>query len=256
MRAHSSPKFYNCVFDNNASYGGDCGVGGGPYAIPGPTRPMDIETAGGAIYIGDGCSPMFEDCVITNNTADMTTVDSVSVIEGPDDVYVSFGGGVAFEDGAKPRFVRCEISHNQACEGGGVYWANAEAMIEDCNVVGNAAYHGGGMYSTHGSGQISRTFFTSNYASVIPAAPDPGDPDAGGTIGVTYAHTVFGRGGGYYSLSSLVEISDSIFRGNIARLRAAASSSLAATRIMLLRRYAQQPYCRQFGGPRRRRYHD
>ncbi|HPD46095.1 MAG TPA: right-handed parallel beta-helix repeat-containing protein [Anaerohalosphaeraceae bacterium] len=215
--AHSSPKFYNCVFDNNASYGGDCGVGGGPYAIPGPTRPMDIETAGGAIYIGDGCSPLFEDCVITNNTADMTTVESVSVIEGPDDVYVSFGGGVAFEDGAKPRFVRCEISHNQACEGGGVYWANAEAMIEDCNVVGNAAYHGGGMYSTHGSGQITRTFFTSNYASVIPAAPDPGDPDAGGTIDVTYAHTVFGRGGGYYSLSSLVEISDSIFRGNIAR---------------------------------------
>jgi len=204
--ADCAPKFYHCTFTNNSAFGGDCGVGGDG---TGPSSNMDIETAGGAIYFAYDCSPEFYDCLIRNNTADTTTVDE------PDDYFVSFGGGIGFDTGCTPRFVNCDIQYNQACEGGGMYWVDAHPEIIDCNFVGNVAYHGGGMYSTHATGEITGTFFTANLASVASGADLGGaDPNGAGGSGATFTHSVFGRGGGYYTISSLVDISDSVFREN------------------------------------------
>ena len=209
--ANSSPKFYNCEFVGNSSYGGVCGVGGvsGPIL---PERNMDIGTAGGAIYIADNCTADFFDCLISNNTADTSTV------EIPDDYYVSYGGGVAVEGSSTVKFISTEIANNTACMGGGVYWLESDLTAVDCNVVNNTAYHGGGFYSTTATGTIDASFFTGNLASVDPmlgASDDDTDPLPGS--GAPYAHNVLGQGGGYYSFSTLVDITDSVFKKNMAR---------------------------------------
>lgn len=219
-----SVKFNDCTFTNNNSYGGVCGIGGGPYVEPGPDRPINIDTAGGAIYISDGCTAEFVDCAIIENTADMTTVDDTVQLtfDGPEDYYVSFGGGVGIEKGSDVTFIGCEVQGNAATIGGGIYWADSDAMIDDCNVVGNLAYHGAGLYSTHSTGDIDRTFVTSNYASETPpASTDPTgvviDPNSVPGGGTGFFHSVLGQGGGYSCLSSLVDIANSEFRDNVAR---------------------------------------
>jgi hypothetical protein len=194
----SSPKFLDCTFTDNQTYGGVCGVGGNRW--PTPDRNLNIENFGGAVYACYRSNPEFVNCSFNNNVADTSTVTS------PDDIIVSYGGSVAFEDDCELKFTNCIISSGEACRGGGIYGSIGSLTIVDCNLSDNMAYHGAGLYSVDIIGTISQSIFADNNAFGAYVAPDPNTPIE-----------VFGRGGGYYCLTSIVDINDSIFTRNWAQ---------------------------------------
>jgi hypothetical protein len=200
IEVDSSPKFINCTFRNNHTYGGVCGIGGVPtIGVWGriPDRNLDIENFGGAIYACNNSNPEFISCRITDNSADTSTVPL------PDDIMVSYGGGVAYEEDCSPKFENCNIANNAACIGGSIYLSNSTMTIVDSNIADSNAYLGGGLYSTHSTGTITGSIFAGNSAFVASSQ----EPNYG-------AGRMIGQGGGYYCLSSVVEITDSIFRAN------------------------------------------
>ncbi|MHC4543549.1 MAG: right-handed parallel beta-helix repeat-containing protein, partial [Planctomycetota bacterium] len=196
----SSPKFLDCTFTNNNTYGGVSGVGGTWGARP--NRPLNIENFGGAVYASYWSNPEFTNCSFNNNSAD------TSVVAIPDDIIVSYGGAIAFEENCEPKFTNCNIENSQACIGGGMYWSNSSPTIIDCSFSYNTAYHGAGLYSVEATGTITSSIITGNQAFVGPY-PAPTDPNLAAQIPV-----IFGEGGGYYCLSSIVDIIDSVFTGN------------------------------------------
>ncbi|MHC5060292.1 MAG: InlB B-repeat-containing protein [Planctomycetota bacterium] len=229
----SSPKFDGCVFDNNRSYSSLSGIGGtgGTNIIwPLPDRNLVIENAGGAVYAANGSNPEFTDCLFTDNLADPSLNPplhpGVEPGEAPggdegetpalsynDDYYVSFGGAVAHEDGCEPKFVSCEFIGNEATMGGGLYMADSVIQVADCNFIGNTAYHGAGIHTTSTRGTIADSYLSENLAVFNSANVfDPCDP-----CNVPEITPVLGQGGGYYCLSSVVDIIDSVFTNNNAR---------------------------------------
>ena len=98
----SSPKFFDCTFTDNHTYGGVCGVGGtwGPR----PDRPLNIQNFGGAVYACYWSNPEFVNCSFNDNSAE------TSVVAVPDDVIVSYGGTIAFEENCEPKFTNCNIN--------------------------------------------------------------------------------------------------------------------------------------------------
>ncbi|MHC4750527.1 MAG: right-handed parallel beta-helix repeat-containing protein [Planctomycetota bacterium] len=198
---YSSPKFIDCEFANNHTYGGVCGIGGS--TVPTPSRNLNIENFGGTIYACYGSNPEFIDCLIRDSSADVNTVGI------PDDIYVSYGGAIAFEDDCSPKFTNCTITRGESCIGGAMWWSNSSVTITDCNITDSTAYHGGGLYSVEATGTITGSTITRNSA-LKPLEPnDPTDPNVAIQLGM-----VFGQGGGYYCLSSTVEVADSIFAEN------------------------------------------
>ncbi|MGD8499622.1 MAG: right-handed parallel beta-helix repeat-containing protein, partial [Phycisphaerales bacterium] len=198
---YSSPKFIDCRFANNNTYGGVCGIGG--TTVPTPSRNLNIENFGGTIYACYGSSPEFTRCLIRNSSADTTTVGV------PDDIYVSYGGAVAFEDDCSPKFTDCTITTSDACIGGAMWWSDSSVTIVDCNITNSTAYHGAGLYSVDATGTITGSTIAGNQAFRPLEPNDPTDPNVAIQVGM-----VFGQGGGYYCLSSTVEVTDSIFAGN------------------------------------------
>ena len=90
-------------------------------------RGANPEGYGGGVYLGEGASPLFRDCVIESCRARL-------------------GAGVAAEEGSG-RFERCRFRQNWASENGGaVYDASPfEGLeMEDCTLDGNKAALGGG----------------------------------------------------------------------------------------------------------------
>ncbi len=83
---------------------------------------------GGGIFL-DGASPLIEECVIRDNSAD-------------------FGAGISCTNGASPRIRRCDILNNDALEsGGGSYnWYLSSPLITHCVFRGNHAGFGAGLY--------------------------------------------------------------------------------------------------------------
>jgi len=211
----SDPEFVDCNFVNNHSYGGVSGLGGDPF--PTPDVRMRIENFGGAVYACYGSEPSFTSCNFSNNTADKTLdANEYDIFNQPEDVYVSYGGTIAVEDGAWMTLVDCNIAGGDASIGGGIYWSNAGMTISDCNISDSTAYHGAGLYATDADGTITGTTVTRNNARMEPlviptdanGVPDPNalfqyDPGL-----------MFGKGGGYYSLSSMVDVADSVFVDN------------------------------------------
>jgi len=198
---HSSPKFTNCEFTNNSSFGGVSGVGGAgpPSWPPSPEYNYNLENAGGAVFAREFCNPEFTNCQFTGNSADTSTVYM------PDDYYVSFGGGLAFEDNCFPKFTNCDIDDNTASLGGGIYWMDSAAEITDSNIVDNSAYSGGGLYSGYSSGTVTNSNLIGNTATNF-YQPDPCNPSS--------ASLIRGEGGGFFCFSSIVDIADSVFRTN------------------------------------------
>ena len=196
---YSSPRFIDCNFTNNGTFGGLSGIGA---ADPLPDNNYNIENFGGAVYIGNASDPEFIGCIFQENSADMNTVAT------PDDVYVSFGGSIAFENDCTPSFVRCTVEDSNACVGGAIWGSDSRANIVDCNIAGNTAYQGGGVYLVDSTGTVSSTLFTRNRA--FQGVLDPnflGDPNS--PLGGTSA-----SGGGFCGINSPVEIRDSEFTGN------------------------------------------
>ncbi|MCK4294432.1 MAG: right-handed parallel beta-helix repeat-containing protein [Planctomycetes bacterium] len=211
----SNPQFIDCNFVNNHTYGGVSGLGGIPF--PTPDVRMTIENFGGAVYTCYGSAPEFTRCNFTDNTAD-TTLDPNMYVwpDAPEDVYVSYGGTIASQDGTSLRLVDCTITGGDACIGGGIYWSNSEMTIVDCNVSESTAYHGAGLYSTDANGTITDTTVTRNHAYIEPFTI-PTDANGVPDPNAIFAYdpgTIFGQGGGYYCLSSEVDIADSVFADN------------------------------------------
>ncbi|HIJ66769.1 MAG TPA: S8 family serine peptidase [Planctomycetes bacterium] len=219
----SSPKFDNCVFENNYSSGGLSGVGGlgGLNRIwPVPGRNLNIETAGGAVYAANGSNPEFMDCLFVGNTADPNTIAAYYDGEEPgeeesiyqnanDDYYVSYGGAVACEDGCMPKFTRCRFRNNESCQGGAVYIGGSNITMDNCTLVSNTAYQGAGMQTVGSSGLIRRSTLIGNTATFDPAhVADP--------CNILTAVPVLCQGGGYCSLASTVDVRDSVFKNNYA----------------------------------------
>jgi predicted outer membrane repeat protein len=201
---YSSPRFVDCNFADNATFGGYCGIGGtGPINTEGlPDRNLDVESFGGAVYIGNASDPEFTGCVFTSNTADTNTVSE------PDDIYVSYGGAVASENGCRPTFTRCVLRDNDSCVGGGIWFSDTEATIVDCDFADNIAYHGGGLYGVDSTGTVTGTTVMGNLA--LQASVDPNltsDPNApfGG---------VSSLGGGLCAVNTPIEVYDSVFAEN------------------------------------------
>jgi len=205
----SNPQFTDCDFVNNHTYGGLSGLGGTPFTTP-DVR-MTIENFGGAVYACYGSAPEFTRCNFADNTADPSLDPNAytGFFDVPEDVYVSYGGTIATEDGAFVKLVDCNISGGEACIGGGIYWSNAEMEIIDCSFSNNTAYHGAGMYSVESTGLITLSTIYGNIAYSPAGLFDPNDPN-----GTYYSGPVFGRGAGYYCLSSAVDITNSAFTEN------------------------------------------
>jgi len=207
----SNPQFIECDFVNNHTYGGLSGLGGSPW--PTPDVRMTIENFGGAVYACYGSAPAFTRCNFTDNAADPTLDPATYVWDpnfawpnAPEDVYVSYGGTIAAEDGAFVKLVGCDISGGNASIGGGIYWSDAEMEIIDSEVSDSTAYHGAGLYSVEATGTITGSTIAGNraFAGAHPAIDDPNFT----------APVVFGQGGGYYCLSSTVDVTDSILTRN------------------------------------------
>ncbi len=204
----SSPEFEGCLFEDNHSYGGVSGIGGySDFYWRWPDRKLNIENGGGAIFATRGCNLKLVDCVIRDNSADPSTIDV-----WPDDYYVSFGGGVGYTDDCSMEAINTTFENNQAAIGGGLYTLDSQLDVADCNFIFNSAYHGAGLYTIESVGVIAGSYVENNFAAVDPAlvGGDPGDP----TYQALPYDIIFGHGGGYYSLSSLVEVTDTIFTAN------------------------------------------
>ncbi len=198
---YSSPRFVDCNFNDNHSFGGLSGIGAGDTPIP--DRPLNIENFGGAVYVGCGSNPEFVGCVFKNNSADP------NVVAIPDDIYVSYGGSIAIESDCAPLFMKCTIEDSNSCIGGGIWSSDSLMTIVDCNFANNMAYHGGGMYATESTGTISDTIFHRNLALQADVDPnfvvdDSNSPFSG----------VKGWGGGFCGVNSIMDIRDSLFTEN------------------------------------------
>ncbi|MCK4998712.1 MAG: hypothetical protein KAS23_04225, partial [Anaerohalosphaera sp.] len=196
----SSAKFIGCSFRGNHTDGGLCGIGGSGPAPPRPVQRYDIPNAGGAVYATKDSDLEFVNCNFTENFADTTLIsDDPEAPEFgvPDDIYISFGGAVAYEDGCEVRFQGCEVADNDATLGGGVYSAFSGLEVVDCNSVDNTAYHGAGIYALDTEGVINESQFLRNAAANI--AP---------------LTTMYGQGGAFHSVTSKVNVLNSIFREN------------------------------------------
>jgi parallel beta-helix repeat protein len=200
----SNPKFHNCNFVNNTTYGGISGLGGFPLNTP--DVQMTIENFGGAVYACYGSAPEFTKCNFTDNTADPTLDPAVYVgLFAPEDIFASYGGTIAAEDGAFVKLVDCNVMLGEATVGGGVYWSNAEMAIIKSDVSDNIAFYGGGLYSVEAAGEVKNSKITGNQAFV--------DTDiiTNPTMAVP---VMFGEGGGYHGLSSIIDITNSVFTQN------------------------------------------
>ena len=93
---------------------------------------------GGAISCQKDSSPVFENCVISGNTA---------VISGGA-VYVAHAG-------SRPVFKNCYITGNTAGNSGGaIYSIGSGGIFENCLITGNSSRRGGAIYS-HNNSAIS-----------------------------------------------------------------------------------------------------
>ncbi len=202
-----SPRFLDCRFENNHTYGGVCGAGGNP--DPAPDRNLKIDNAGGAVYASLNCNPEFENCIFTGNSADRSnnymttgTPGTPATVTGNDNPYISYGGAVAFEDNCSPKFTNCIITNSEAAIGGAMYWSNnSSPTIIVCDLSDNTAFSGAGLYSVNSTGTIQNSNINQNISIT---AIDPN------------LSPILGQGGGYYCLSSTVNMTDNQFTNNLA----------------------------------------
>ena len=218
----SSPRFIDCTFSNNTTYGGACGIGGS--TVPTPDRNLLIENFGGAVYIADKCDVEFDSCIFTNNMANksfefIANNGALTIVTEPDDVYNSFGGAVCIEDNSEVQFTDCQFNNNDATTGGAVYWADSDVEMLDSELTGNTAYHGAGIYAVESTGTITNAELSSNVAQADPdilATIDTGSAgQEEGEIPVpVWDDVISGLGAGLYSTSSRVDVFDTVFENN------------------------------------------
>ncbi len=219
----SNPVFRNCFFQNCRTYGGISGIGGGGANDPTrwPERNLLVDNGGGAIFATRGCKVTLIDTTLKENIADPSTAidldgdPATPPDELNDDFYVSFGGGIGYTNECVMKAVNSNFMSNEAAIGGGFYFDDSSVDVADCNFIENLAYHGGGIYSSYSMGQIDNTFFRGNLASMSPATNS--ETGIAPAIPALPNSVLYGHGAGLFSLSSDLNVRDSVFTGNTAR---------------------------------------
>ncbi len=91
---NSNPTFTDCIFSNNKTVSGFCGVGGQhgfpPSPFPWPDRHARIQSFGGAVYCEPGSSPAFTNCAFSGNWIDS------NVPTNQYDAHITYGGALCF----------------------------------------------------------------------------------------------------------------------------------------------------------------
>lgn len=191
----SNVAFVGCEISGNHAKGGMSGQGGIDNLSQRPEEPLipfEMPTFGGGVYCAAGSTVTFTDCTITDNISSEPNDPPNNQI----DTYLGHGGGVCAEDTAKLIFTNCTFSRNDADAGGGLQFADADALISDCSFTSNLALQGGGLFGEHGPATIRRSIFTSNIAA--------SDDDLG----------ILGMGGGLHFWAANVNIIDCSISGN------------------------------------------
>ena len=167
----SNVTFIDCEISGNLAQGGMSGQGGLQDPVPRPLEPLipyEIPTFGGGVYCAADSNVTFTGCTIADNISSEPN-------DPPDnriDPYLGHGGGVCAEDTAMLKFTNCTFSENEAAAGGGLHFADANAVISDCDFTSNSAFQGGGLFGEHGLATILRSNFISNTASSEPNDPN------------------------------------------------------------------------------------
>jgi len=208
---NSSPTVIGCTFSNNTAIGGnggdggnggndpvgDAGRGGGwyyGYQIPSPWEspagglPKDFSGLGGAVYVGESCSPKFENCTFTNNFSSGGTNGICGQVGGPSGLrpeptirykIENLGGAVYVSTGATPTFSECSFTGNIADPnkepasndafvgyGGAVAIEDgAMPLIANCQFSGSTSDAGGAIYSDRAYPEIRDSNFLGNIAT-------------------------------------------------------------------------------------------
>ncbi|MHC4738933.1 MAG: right-handed parallel beta-helix repeat-containing protein, partial [Planctomycetota bacterium] len=225
VRFNSNPHIINCTFDNCVATGGNGGDGGNGYNDPddfidGPGGRgggwtyggnsywfgvpwlfgnhdgiwdgfYDIYTEytgmGGAVFVDNDCSPLFEYCTFTNCRSEGGT-NGICGINGwlPNGRFepqISYkipnsGGAVYVADRSEAAFIACVFNNNVADTngfpaqqsaivsygGGAAFKDGATPVFYNCLFSNNLADAGGGMYWKYSSPQISDSIFANNSA--------------------------------------------------------------------------------------------
>jgi len=190
---NSNVAFIDCNIIGNLAQGGISGHGG----LNGgrqeePMVPCRIPSFGGGVYCAAGSTITFTSCTIADNNASEPNAADYSI-----DPYVGHGGGVCAEDTAKVTFNNCNLTTNHATVGGGMHFANANAVITDSRFLQNTANHGGGLFGEHGLAQIINCDFAGNIAT----SREPNDAN-------DLTPSLLGQGGGMHLWAADVNIFD------------------------------------------------
>ncbi|GAG40841.1 unnamed protein product, partial [marine sediment metagenome] len=196
---------------------------------------------GGAVFVGEDCSPTFTDCTFTNNQTEGGTCGicgldmPIGLREQPGLSWEidNFGGAVYCDSNSSVEFKNCTFNDNIADTnkptldpndpdsygndddfvgfGGAVAFKDkADVTFDNCTFNGNLGDIGGAMYWTHSDPLISDCNFTLNSAS-----SGGGILFVGGSgeivrsdFSENEATSQFAHGGGICSLGSNAEIID------------------------------------------------
>ncbi|MGA1980722.1 MAG: right-handed parallel beta-helix repeat-containing protein [Sedimentisphaerales bacterium] len=192
----SNVTFTDCEISGNLAQGGMSGQGGLDYFTHRPEEPLipyEIPSFGGGVYCAADSDVTFTGCTIANNISSEPNNPPNNRI----DPYLGHGGGVCAEDTATLKFTNCTFSENDADAGGGLQFADANAVISDCNFTSNSAFQGGGLFMQHGLATILRSNFTNNVVSSEVNEPN-----------------VYGSGGGLHLFAAAADIVDCNISGN------------------------------------------
>jgi len=223
----SNPKVINCIFRNCKAIGGNGGNGGDGTTEPGAPggkgggwhyeediywpfgrhldgSPFDgkydpytkYTGLGGAVYVGAGCAPTFEECEFSNNSSygGYCGITGINGYHGLRDEPASprridtFGGAVYCDSGSNVRFIGCQFNDNIADAnladailtdpivsgdsvdpytglGGAVaYEDGAKVNFEGCKFNANRATLGGSLYGKDSDAVITECDFRNNRA--------------------------------------------------------------------------------------------
>jgi len=160
---------------------------------------------GGGIYLENGSSPTFKDCVISGCEAEK-------------------GGAVYAIDGASPKFDSCAFLDNTAeDQGGGIYYNSYGILtLFGCEISGNEAerYSGGGIYvrGTTTTALLTDCSITGNTATTMGGGIRSNDANFFEMTGCTVSgnEVLQGPGGGLSMISSETSLDECTISDNVA----------------------------------------
>ncbi len=191
LRSENGPE--NCIIDCQGSEadphrGFTFHSGEGPNSVlAGLTITNGARFGGGGIHC-EYSSPKITNCVITNNTALLSS--------GFQGGFYSPGGGISC-DNSSPTISNCIITGNQATgSGGGMYWYKGSPTINNCTISDNSALNGdgGGIHCINCNMTVSNCILWGNTAGQGPQIYLIGALGICPTITISYSNIQGGQG--------------------------------------------------------------